>query len=234
MSISSVVALPVPERRLRSWHEILWALPVRSFWGCFAGVLGLMSWNALWRLGDTFIRDYDEGRYGVAASEMLHFHSPLITTYAGATEFWNLKPPLGYWLLELSYAIFGETPFALRVPAALCALATVALTMLLARRMAGRRTAILAGLFVSTSFGFLAHHGARSGELDAPLTLSLFAALMLAPRLPESRTARLGMGLVLSLGFLLKSFAILPCIAALGSMACSGAARLSGVCGYCR
>jgi 4-amino-4-deoxy-L-arabinose transferase-like glycosyltransferase len=216
MTISGVVTLPLPERRPRSWYEALWALPVRTFWGCFAAVLGLMSWNALWRLGDTFVRDYDEGRYGVAASEMLHLHSPLITTYAGATEFWNLKPPLGYWLLDLAYTIFGETPFALRLPAALCALATVALTMLLARRMAGRRTAILAGLFVTTSFGFLAHHGARSGELDTPLTLALFAALMLAPKLPDSRAARLGMGLVLSLGFLVKSFAVLPYIAALG------------------
>src|SRR5690348_5310452 len=84
----NVVALPLPERRTRSWYEVLWALPVRNFWGCFVGVVGMMSWNALWRLGDTFVRDYDEGRYGVAASEMLHRHSVLVTTYAGATEFW--------------------------------------------------------------------------------------------------------------------------------------------------
>jgi 4-amino-4-deoxy-L-arabinose transferase-like glycosyltransferase len=212
----NVVALPLPERRLRSWYEVLWALPVRSFWGCFASVLGLMSWNALWRLGDTFVRDYDEGRYGVAASEMLHRHSVLVTTYAGATEFWNLKPPLGYWLLDLSYGLVGETPLGLRLPAALCALVTVALTMLLARRVAGARTAILAGLFITTSFGFLAHHGARSGELDVPLSLAMFAALMLAPGLQDSRAARLAMGLVLSLGFLLKSFAILPFVAAFG------------------
>jgi 4-amino-4-deoxy-L-arabinose transferase-like glycosyltransferase len=196
--------------------QVLWALPLEAFWRCFAGVLGLMTWNAFWRLGDTFVRDYDEGRYGVAASEMLHRHSMLVTTYAGATEFWNLKPPLGYWLLELSYGLVGETPFALRLPAAVCALMTTALVMLLTRRMAGPRAAILAGVFLATSFGFLAHHGARSGELDAPLALLLFISLMLATRLFDSRAARLGMGLVLSLAFLLKSFAILPFIAAIG------------------
>ncbi len=213
----SVVALPALGRRPASWLEVLWALPVKAFWQCFAGVLGLMSWNVFWRLGDTFVRDYDEGRYGVAASEMLHRHSMLVTTYAGATEFWNLKPPLGYWLLELSYRLVGETPFGLRLPAAVCALATTALAMLLTRRMAGNRAAILAGMLLATSFGFLAHHGARSGELDAPLALLLFLSLMLAPRLFDSRTARLAMGLVLSLAFLLKSFAILPYVAAIGT-----------------
>lgn len=213
----TVVALPALGSRPTPWYETLWDLPLRAFWGCFAGVLGLMAWNAFWRLGDTFVRDYDEGRYGVAASEMLHRHDALVTTYAGATEFWNLKPPLGYWLLELSYRLVGETPLGLRLPAAVCALATAALTMLLARRLAGPHAAILAGVFLATSFGFLAHHGARSGELDSPLALLLFVLLMLAPRMFSSRAARLGMGLVLALGFLLKSFAILPYVAALGT-----------------
>jgi 4-amino-4-deoxy-L-arabinose transferase-like glycosyltransferase len=215
--MSNVIALPAPTRRRTRWYETLWDLPVTTFWGCFATVLGLMTWNAFWRLGDTFVRDYDEGRYGVAASEMLHRHSVLVTTYAGATEFWNLKPPLGYWLLELSYCLVGENPLGLRLPAACCALVTTALTMLLTRRVAGRRAAILAGIFIATSFGFLAHHGARSGELDAPLALLMFISLMLAPRMFDSRVARLALGLVLSLAFLLKSFAILPFVAALGA-----------------
>jgi 4-amino-4-deoxy-L-arabinose transferase-like glycosyltransferase len=213
----SVVTLPALGRRAPPWYEWVRALPVRIFWGCFAVVMGLSTWNAFWRLSDTFVRDYDEGRYGVAASEMLHRHSVLVTTYAGATEFWNLKPPLGYWLLELSYRLVGETPFGLRLPAAACAVATTALTMLFARTAAGPRAAILAGLILTTSFGFMAHHGARSGDLDAPLTLLLFLLMMLAPRISDSRQARLAMGLVLSLGFLLKSFAILPYVAALGT-----------------
>ena len=212
----SVVTLSVLGRRPVSWYEAVWALPVKRFWECFAGVLGLMAWNAFWRLGDTFVRDYDEGRYGVAASEMFHRHSPLVTTYAGATEFWNLKPPLGYWLLELSYGLFGETPLTLRLPAAVCAVATVALTMLLARRLGGPAVGVLSGILLASSFGFLAHHGARSGELDAPLSLVLFILLMLATRIFDSRAARLGLGLALSLGFLLKSFAILPFVAAIG------------------
>jgi 4-amino-4-deoxy-L-arabinose transferase-like glycosyltransferase len=82
--------------------------------------------------------------------------------------------------------------------------------------MAGQRAAILAGIGIATSFGFMAHHGARSGELDAPLTLLLFLAFMLASWMFESRAARLALGLILSLAFLLKSFAIIPFVAALG------------------
>jgi len=209
-SLQSLVATqPQP------WIRSLSHLAVQFFWWCFAATLALMSWNALWRLGGTYIRDFDEGRYGVAASEMLHANSALVTTYAGATEFWNLKPPLGYWFLELSYWLGGESPLTLRLPAAICALAATALTMLLVRRIAGSRAAILSGLVLATSFGFLGHHGARSGELDAPLTLLLLPLPVLAPRMLDERGARLAAGLVLGVGFLLKSFAIVPFVAAI-------------------
>jgi 4-amino-4-deoxy-L-arabinose transferase-like glycosyltransferase len=210
----NVATISRTDVRALRWSAVLGNIAVRYFWQSFAAVLALMTWNSLWRLGDTFVRDYDEGRYAVAASEMLHTHSPLVTTYAGETEFWNLKPPLGYWLLDLSYTVVGETPLALRLPAAICALLTTALIMLMTRRVAGARAAILAGLVLTTSFGFLAHHGARSGELDSPLTLLLVLFLMLTPYLTDVRAARLAAGLVLALGFLLKSFAILPFIVA--------------------
>jgi 4-amino-4-deoxy-L-arabinose transferase-like glycosyltransferase len=45
----------------------------------------------------------------------------------------------------------------------------------------------------------------------------MFLLLMLSPRMFDSRAARLAVGLVLSLGFLLKSFAILPYVAAVGT-----------------
>src|ERR1700760_3085389 len=109
----------------------------RFFWPLYGAILALMAFNSFFALEGMHIRDFDEARYGVAASEMLHSHSALVATYAGATEYWNLKPLLGYWLLEASYQVFGETPFALRVPAALSGLALVALTLLFARSVAG-------------------------------------------------------------------------------------------------
>jgi 4-amino-4-deoxy-L-arabinose transferase-like glycosyltransferase len=208
--VVSSVALPLPFPRTRELAHLV----ERFFWPLFGAVLALMTFNSFFALEGMHIRDFDEARYGVAASEMLHSHSALVATYAGATEYWNLKPPLGYWLLELSYLVFGETPFALRVPAALSGLALVALTILFARSIAGAGVGLLAGIILATCFGFLGHHAVRSGDLDAPLALSLFPILFLVPRLAAARWARLALGLTLGLAFLLKSFAILPFIAA--------------------
>jgi 4-amino-4-deoxy-L-arabinose transferase-like glycosyltransferase len=183
---------------------------------CALAVAALMAFNVFWRLGDTAISSMDEARYGVAASEMLRAHHYLVPTYAGLTEYWNLKPPLGYWLLEGSYRLLGRSVLALRLPSALSALAVVLLTMAFCKGAFGRRAALLSGLFVATCFGFLSYHGARNGDLDAELTLLMTVALMLVPRLAGSPGARLAWGATLGLGFLLKSFAILPFALAAG------------------
>jgi 4-amino-4-deoxy-L-arabinose transferase-like glycosyltransferase len=198
-----------------AWTVAIGSFFGRFFWPLFGVVLALMAFNAFFALDTTYIRDFDEARYGVAASEMLHAHSALVTTYAGATEYWNLKPPLGYWLLELSYAALGETPFALRAPAACCGWILVALTVLYARSIAGAGVALLSGAILATCFGFLGHHAVRSGDLDAPLALILWPMLFLAPRLVDERWARLAMGLILGVAFLVKSFAVLPFLAAI-------------------
>jgi 4-amino-4-deoxy-L-arabinose transferase-like glycosyltransferase len=171
----------------------------------------LLAWvNCFWRLATSKVSDLDEARYGVAASEMLRSHSALIATYAGRPEYWNLKPPLGYWMQELAFRLLGPTVFAMRVPSALCALALIALTVSITRRWYGRREALLAGLILATCFAFMSYHGARSGDLDSALSLLLLVAMIQVPRLAESAGARLLCAGMLSLGFLLKSFAILP------------------------
>jgi 4-amino-4-deoxy-L-arabinose transferase-like glycosyltransferase len=170
----------------------------------------LRSFNIFWRLTITTVSDYDEARYGVAASEMLRSHSLLVATYAGQTEYWNLKPPLGYWLLELSFRLFGPTLLALRLPSALAALAVVGATMRICRRWQNRRAALLAGLIMATCFGFLSHHGARSGDLDAMLTLIVLVGAAQIPDLDHSQRSRLMWAVMIAAGFLLKSFAILP------------------------
>lgn len=197
------------------WREIRRLLEAR-YVAAMMVVLAIAATNAFVGLGGSLVRDCDEARYGVAASEMLTQGSALVTTYAGATEYWNLKPPLGYWLIGAAYRLFGENAFALRLPSALAALAVVALTMWLARRYGGRMTALLAGAILASSIGFQYYHGARSGELDMPLTLLMLVLLALGERLAYSREARFGAGLVLALAFLLKSFAIVPFVGAIG------------------
>ena len=186
---------------------------VRHYTLCVVLVLGVMACNVFLRLATNRIDDSDEARYGVSAFEMLRSKSLLVTTYAERPEYWNLKPPLGYWLIASSYSLFGCSAFAMRLPSALFALAVVAATMRFCRIWSNRRLAIAAGLILATSFGFLSHHGARSGDLDACLTFTLLLMAIQLPRLGHSPLRVLTLGPILGCGFLLKSFAILPMVA---------------------
>src|SRR5258708_5111830 len=143
----------------------------------------------------------------------------VVATYAGRKKLWVMKSPLGYWLIALSLRLFGGSAVALRLPAALCALAAVAVTMLWARRWFDARLAILAGAVLATTFGFLSHHGARSGDFDACLTLIVLLVAVRLPGLEESPWRVLSLALLLACGFLLKSFAIVPILVVAGAYA---------------
>jgi 4-amino-4-deoxy-L-arabinose transferase-like glycosyltransferase len=176
-----------------------------------------MACNVFLGLASSNVNDFDEARYGVSAFEMQQHRAFVVTTYAGKKELWALKPPLGYWLMALSFSLFGGSALALRLPSALCSLATVAVTMRWAGRWFDRRLAILSGLIVATTFGFLSHHGARSGDFDAGLTLILLLVAVRLPGLGESPWRVLPVALLFACGFLLKSFAIAPMILVAGS-----------------
>jgi 4-amino-4-deoxy-L-arabinose transferase-like glycosyltransferase len=184
---------------------------------CATLVLALMACNLFLGLATSNVNDYDEARYGVTAYEMQQHRTFVLDTYAGQREVWALKPPLGYWLMALSFALFGGSALAMRLPSALCALAAVAVTMGAARRWFDRRLAILAGAILATTFGFLSNHGARSGDFDAGLTLVLLLVAVQLPGIAESPWRVVPVALVLACGFLLKSFAIAPMVLVAGS-----------------
>ncbi|HEY6320736.1 MAG TPA: glycosyltransferase family 39 protein [Thermoanaerobaculia bacterium] len=183
---------------------------------CAALVLALMACNLFLGLATSNVNDYDEARYGVTAYEMQLHRTFVLDTYAGQREVWALKPPLGYWLMTLSFALFGGSALAMRLPSALCALAAVAVTMGAARRWFDRRLAVLAGAILATTFGFLSNHAARSGDFDAGLTLVLLLVAVQLPGLAESPWRVVPVALVFACGFLLKSFAIAPMVLVAG------------------
>ena len=215
-----------PARPAAGLERALGRFVIRRYRWCVLLVLAVMAGNVFLRLSSASISDSDEARYGVSAYEMLQSRSFLVTTYARQPEYWNLKPPLGYWLIALSYRLFGYSPFALRLPSALFGLLVVAGTMAFAKRWGNRRLAILSGLIVATAYGFLSNHGARSGDLDAALTFLLLLAAMQLPLLARQPRRLIVFAAILAGAFLLKSFAILPMIAVAGAWAVwSGAWR---------
>lgn len=59
----------------------------------------------------------DEGRYAGVAWEMLRSGSPMVPLLDGMPYFH--KPPLYYWLAQISYALFGVHEFSARLPSLL-------------------------------------------------------------------------------------------------------------------
>jgi 4-amino-4-deoxy-L-arabinose transferase-like glycosyltransferase len=63
------------------------------------------------------------------------------------------KPPLPYWLVAISYRVFGVNEFSTRLPMVLSVMLLGVLAFCWGRRAFGERTGIYAGLFVYTCAG---------------------------------------------------------------------------------
>ena len=116
------------------------------------------------------------------------------------------KAPLIYWLIAISYKVFGFTDWAARLPIALSAVGLALLTAAFAQWAFGKREAVYAGLCISTCVGLFLFTRILIPDvmLTLGITLSIWAFLRL---LDESETrprlwafilaASLGVGLLL-------------------------------------
>jgi 4-amino-4-deoxy-L-arabinose transferase-like glycosyltransferase len=131
---------------------------------------------------------WDESRLAVNALEMHLRGFGLVTTYGFAPDLWNTKPPLAIWLMSASIGLFGPSELALRLPAMLAALATLAIVFAFVR--AATRAlwpAMLAAVLLAASIGFYGEHGARTGDYDALLCLFTTSYLCLLFRVVHQR-----------------------------------------------
>lgn len=100
------------------------------------------------------ILDDGDALYSTVAAEMIS-RNDWVTPQAGGVRFLD-KPPLMYWLVALSYLVFGVSEWAARLPAAIGIFATALMLAYLGRRVAGDdRAGIVAGLIFILSAGTL-------------------------------------------------------------------------------
>lgn len=78
----------------------------------------------------------------------------LVTPLYHGTPFFD-KPIFAYWLIAISYKVFGITHFASRIPSVLAAVAAVALTAVSAKHLFGSRSAGLSACALASSFMFM-------------------------------------------------------------------------------
>ncbi len=125
-------------------------------------------------LGNHPIHGDSEARYGVVARGMATGQTPLLVpTYFDQPHL--TKPPLTYWLMAASIRLVGDGELALRLPAALSGVFTLAIVFGLAYRLHGpRRAAIATGILAVTPMFVVM---SRMGLTDGPLGLFSTAAL---------------------------------------------------------
>ena len=98
------------------------------------------------------------------------------------------KAPLIYWLMALSFKLFGVSDWAARLPLALSNIALCWVTARFGQWAFGRTTGILAGLVPATCVGIFLF--TRILIPDATLTLALTSALWAFLRLTEGDERR--------------------------------------------
>jgi 4-amino-4-deoxy-L-arabinose transferase-like glycosyltransferase len=103
-------------------------------------------------LGSPGLYDPHESRNAEAAREML-VSGDWLTPHLDFARYLD-KPPLGYWLIGLSYVAFGVSEFSARLPIALASLGGVLTTWLIGRDLFGEKVGFLAALVLLSSIGY--------------------------------------------------------------------------------
>lgn len=124
-------------------------------------------------LGKPRLWDRDEPRNARCAAEMFARADWIVPTFNG--ELRAHKPVLLYWLMLSSYAAFGETEFAARLPSAVLGVATALVTMAMGRRLFSARAGLWAGVILATSLSF--DIAGRAATPDGALLFCVTAAL---------------------------------------------------------
>src|SRR6266704_1677600 len=92
-----------------------------------------------------------EGQYAGAAREMVETHQWLLPTNDGIPRL--QKPPLLYWLIIVSFKLFGINAPAARLPGALAVVASVALIFLIGEKLTDYWRGFVAGLIYLSCCG---------------------------------------------------------------------------------
>jgi len=118
------------------------------------------------------------------------------------------KPPLIYWMIAISYKIFGVHDWAARIPIALSAIGLCFTTAAFGAWAFGRRAGFYAGLCMSTCIGLFLFTRILMPDvmLTLVITLALWAFLrVLEEEEPHPRTWAAVFAASLGVGLLLKS-----------------------------
>lgn len=135
----------------------------------------------------SFLAEPDEPRYAEIPREMLAAGN-LVTPLLNGVPYFE-KPPLLYWANAAAFRVFGESPFAARLPTRLAGLGTTLLVLVGVGWLWGRRLGLFAGvLFLVSPLAFtFSRVNLTDGLLTFFFTLTLLAGLATLRRREDGR-----------------------------------------------
>jgi len=196
--------------------------PGRSFTVAAALVLAVAAFNLFHRLNREIVTEWDESLYAISAAETARDGHWVATTFDGELDYYNTKPPLNVWLIAAAFKAFGVNLVSLRIAAATAAWLTILVLMLWARRAFGTGTAVLAGLILATTHGFIYVHSGRSANTDALFTLLIVLTAVVLWTAEQRRWALAWLGPILAGVFMLRGMAVLLPLAMIVTVAALG------------
>ncbi len=134
-------------------HTLLCILTLALIWAlAFQGTRGLI--------------EPDEGRYSNVALQILQ-HNDWISLYRNQDTLHFTKPPLTYWAMAASVAVFGHNEWAVRLPMALAFVFSVFLIYRLGQIFVPRRPWLPTLLFLASPLAYLASNTINTDTLLA-------------------------------------------------------------------
>jgi 4-amino-4-deoxy-L-arabinose transferase-like glycosyltransferase len=150
-----------------------------------AGALLLLAVPVWLEPPGSWLGEPDEARYAEIPREMLA-SGDLLTPRLNGVPYFE-KPPLLYWTNAASFLLFGQTPWAARLPTRLAGMGTTLLIIAMAAGAWGLEVGLAAGiLYLASPLGFTF---SRVNLTDGILTFMIAAALGAGRRVLAMREA---------------------------------------------
>lgn len=164
-----------------------------------------------YKLGQTSLVSWDEAWYGEIARNIIKSGNIINLTWNGNPYFDH--PPVGFWLMALTYKIFGVNEFWTRLPSAASGIISIIILYLLGKKLFNPLVGLSSSIALSSAIWFIFR--SRSGNLDIILTMFFLLTFLLAIMASEKKKYLLPLSISLSLLFLTKTMVPLAIIPAL-------------------
>ncbi|MBI3366233.1 glycosyltransferase family 39 protein [Candidatus Roizmanbacteria bacterium] len=149
------------------------------------GLIAFFIFLFFYHIDYSTLSSWDEGWYASIARDIIRSGSFLQMTWNGQPYYDH--PPMGFWLMAISFKLLGVNEFSARIPSAILGLFTIILIYKTAVELFGKKIiGFVAGIILGTSVWYLIR--VRSGNLES--VFSFFYILTIFTSLKSSKRFR--------------------------------------------